>query len=116
MRIDLEEIISLCSNQEESDARFILCINHAKMIGFKNVVIRSPDTDVFLFLLYYTCDMDITIYLGTVTGKKRQLINAGEKAKEYENERCKILLGVYVLGKTVSVLSKVKAKSNLYRS
>ena len=58
IRIDLEEIISLCSNQEESDTCFILYENNAKMIGFKNVVIRSSDTDVFLFLLYYACDID----------------------------------------------------------
>ena len=58
MRIDLKEIISLCSNQEESDTCFILYENNAQMIGFKNVVIRSSDTDLFLFLLYYACDID----------------------------------------------------------
>ena len=48
------------------------------------------------------------------TGKKRQLINVGEKAKEYGIEWCKILLGVYVF--TGSMLSKVKVRSKLYRS
>ena len=71
-------------------------MNHAKMIGFKNVVIRSLDTDVFFILLCHGCDMDITIYLDTGTGKKRQLINVSEKAEEYGKEWCKILLGVYV--------------------
>ena len=110
--IDVEEIFSLYSNQEESNTRFMLYVNHAKMIGFKNVVIRSPDTDVFFILLCHACDMDITIYLDTETGRKRQLINVSEKAKEVGNEWCKILLAV-LLGKTVSVLSKVKVKSHL---
>ena len=74
----------------------MLYVNHAKMIGFKNVVIRSPDTDVFFILLCHACDMDITIYLDTETGRKRQLINVSEKAKEVGNEWCKILLAVYV--------------------
>ena len=96
MQIDVEEIFSLCSNQGESDTRFILYVNHAKMIGFKNVVIRSPDTGVSFILLCYAFDMDITIYLDTGTGKKRQLINVNEKAEEYGKEWYKILLGVYV--------------------
>ena len=51
MQIDVGEIYSLCSNQEESDTCFILYVHHAKAIGFKNVVIRSPDTEMFLVLL-----------------------------------------------------------------
>ena len=42
MQINVEEVFSLCSNQEESNTRFILFVNHAKMLEFKNVVIRSP--------------------------------------------------------------------------
>lgn len=48
LQIDMAEIFSLHSNQEKNDTCFILCINHAKMIGFKNVVIHSSDTDRFL--------------------------------------------------------------------
>ena len=51
MQIDVGEIFSLCSNQEESDTCFILDEHHAKMISFKNVVIRSPDMEMFLVLL-----------------------------------------------------------------
>ena len=57
MQIDVEEVFCkyvqkryfLCSNQEESDTRFIPYVNHAMMIRFKNFVIRSPDTDVLLY-------------------------------------------------------------------
>ena len=40
------------------------------MIGFKNIVVHSPDTDVFFILLCHACDMDITVYLDTGTRKK----------------------------------------------
>ena len=49
MQIDVEDIFSLYSNQEESNACFILYVNHANMVGFNNVLIRSPDVDVFLY-------------------------------------------------------------------
>lgn len=59
------------------------------MIGF-------PGADVFFILLCHAYDIDITIYLETRTGKKRQLINVSEKRKGFGKEWCKILLGVYV--------------------
>ena len=114
LQIDMAEIFSLHSNQEKNDTCFILCINHAKMIGFKNVVIRSSNIDRVFIFLCHACDVDITIYLDTEVGKKRYLINVSEKAKEFGKEWCKILFGVmYLLGKTVLVLSKVKVKSHL---
>ena len=47
-------------------------------------------------LLYHACNIAITIYLDTGTGKKRQLINVRENSKEFWKEWCKTLLGVYV--------------------
>ena len=61
MQIDVEEIFTLSSNQNESDIHFILYVNHATMIGFKNVVIHSPDTHVFFIFICRPCGMDITI-------------------------------------------------------
>ena len=52
---------------------FALYVNHAKMTCFKNFIIHSSDTDVFFTLLCHTCYMDITIYLDTATGTKRQV-------------------------------------------
>ena len=111
MQIDLlEEIFSLCSNQEERDAGFILYVNHAKMIGFKNTVICSPDKDVFFILLCHACN----VYWDTRTGRKRQLINVSKKTNNLGKNGAKSWLDfIYLLGKTVSKLSKVKVKSHL---
>ena len=70
-------------------------MNHANIIRFTNAVMRSPNTDVFFIFLCHTCDMEITVFLDTGAGKKSQLINVSEKAKEHGKEWCKILLGVY---------------------
>ena len=55
------------------------------MIGFKIIVIGSPDTDMFLILLCYVFDKGNTIYLDRKKQEIRQLINVS-----------KILPGVYV--------------------
>ena len=81
--VEVNEIFSLFSNQEESDTRFILYVNYAKTLGFKDVVVRSPDTDVFFILLYHACTIDIGIFLDTGSGKKRMLIDVSAKAKEF---------------------------------
>ena len=51
---------------------------------------------MFFILLCHACDMDTNIYLNRRTGKKRQLINVSENAKQFGKDWCKILLGVYV--------------------
>ena len=94
--VNVEEIFSLCSNQEESDTRFILYVAYAKLLVFESVVVRSPDIDVFFILLYHSNYIDITIYLDTGTGKKRILINVSEMAKELGVVWCMVLLAIYV--------------------
>ena len=42
-----------CLNQEETDSRIILYINHAQEQGYERVVVLSPDSAVFFILLYY---------------------------------------------------------------
>ena len=50
-------VSELCSSQEEADTRLLLHVHHANMEwengGLQNIIVRSPDTDVFLLLLYF---------------------------------------------------------------
>ena len=51
------------SDQEETDTRVILYCFHAKDKGFKNVVVCSPDSDIFFILLSYIHDLKgITVF------------------------------------------------------
>lgn len=65
-------------NQEETDSRIILYINHAHQQGYETVVVRSPDSDVFFILLYYAYTFQVTILFDTSSGNKRRLLNISE--------------------------------------
>ena len=47
------ECVELRSTQEEADERISFHVNHANENGYKKVLIVSPDTDVFVCLLYH---------------------------------------------------------------
>ena len=95
-QVMLSEIHSLQSNQEETDTRIVIYIKNAEDQGFKSVVVRTPDTDVFFILLFHAHDLEITIYVDIETGKKRRLVNVSELASIPGKEWCTTLLGFYV--------------------
>ena len=47
-----EEITELRLNQEETDTRIILYCLYAKEQAYQEVLIRTPDSNVFFILLY----------------------------------------------------------------
>ena len=90
------ELTELSSDQEETDTRMILYCFYAKQNGFKNVVVRSPDSDLFFILLNYTHDLTgITVYFETGKKNKKRLINITELGTHYTSEYCKALLGLH---------------------
>lgn len=95
-QVNRTEIPSLRSNQEETDTRIVLYIKHAENQGFKSVVVRTPDTDIFFILLVHGHDLEIAVYVDIGTGKKRTLINVSELASSLGKEWSKTLLGFYV--------------------
>ena len=65
-------------------------------LGYKNAVVRTPDTDVLVILLYHAHTISLTIYLDTGSGKHRKLINLSDLAASLGESYCEILLGFYV--------------------
>ena len=92
----MQELPALYSNQEETDTRVVLYLHHAAALGYKNAVVRTPDTDIFVILLYHAHSINLTVYLDTGSGKQRQLINVSEVAESLGDEYCATLLGFYV--------------------
>ena len=90
------EIPAIYSNQEETDTRVVLYLHHAASLGYKNAVVRTPDTDIFVILLYHAHAIKLTVYLDTGSGKQRQLINVTELAESLGEDYCATLLGFYV--------------------
>ena len=46
------DVQALCSNQEEADTRLILHAKYAADRGAETIIVVSPDTDVFVLLIY----------------------------------------------------------------
>ena len=112
-QVMLSEIHSLQSNQEETDTSIVIYIKYAEDQGFKSVVVRTPDTDVFFILLFHAHGLEITIYVDIGTGKMRRLVNVSELASTLGKEGCTTLLGflgsMSLLETTVQVHLKEKA-------
>ena len=93
----MNEHPALYSNQEETDTRVVLYLHHAVALGYKNAVVRTPDTDIFVILLFHAHAINLSIYLDTGSGKHRRLLNVSELAKSLGEEYCATLLRFYVL-------------------
>ncbi|XP_063047331.1 uncharacterized protein LOC134441069 [Engraulis encrasicolus] len=95
-QIQLKELHSLRSNQEETDTRVVLYLHHAAALGFTSAVVRTPDSDIFFILLHHSHSISLTIFLDIGTGKQRKLVNITELATELGSDYCSTLLGYYV--------------------
>ena len=65
-------------------------------LGYKNAVVRTPDTDILVILLYHAHTISLTIYLDTGSGKHRKLIYLSDLAASLGESYCETLLGFYV--------------------
>ena len=67
----------LKSSQEETDTHVILYCMYAKQKGFKNVRIRTPDSDIFFICLHYakTELQGLDVFIDIGNGKNRRLID-----------------------------------------
>ena len=72
----------------------MLYLHHAAILCYRNAVVRTPDTDIFLILLYHAHAIRLTVFLDTGSGKQRKLINVSELAESLGD--CATLLGFYV--------------------
>lgn len=68
-------VTELCSSQEEADTRIILhCMFAAKTMSAEtSIVVRSPDIDVFVLLVYYSNEVRKPLIFDTGTSSNRRL-------------------------------------------
>ena len=87
----------LCSSQEEADTRIILhCLFAAQSLsGDGIIVVRSPDTDVFVLLLVYASDIHSRVLFDTGTGTARRLLAVTDMATQLGEEVVKALPGFH---------------------
>lgn len=96
LQIEVRELPTIYSNQEETDTRVVLYLHYAASLGYRNAVVRTPDTDIFVILLYHAHAIRLNIYLDTGSGKHRQLLNLSDLAQSLGESYCATLLGFYV--------------------
>ena len=105
------EIHELSSDQEETDTRVVLYLHYAAKLGYKSVVVRAPDSDIFFILLHHSHSIGLNIYLDIVMGKHCQIINVTELAKSFEPEYCKHYSGyTYSQVRIIPVPSRARAR------
>ena len=95
-QVEVCELPEIYSNQEETDTRVVLYLHYAAALGYKSAVVRTPDKDIFVILLYHAHAIKLTVYLDTGLGKHRQLLNVSELVESLGEDYCATLLGFYV--------------------
>ena len=72
--VDSSPIPAFSSPQEDADTRIMLNCFHVATSCSSNLIVRSPDTDVFLLLLYYGNRMGQNVYFDTGFTNKIRLM------------------------------------------
>jgi hypothetical protein len=77
-----------------------------KQQGYRNIRIRSPDTDIFFILLHYALELQgVTILFNTGTENKKRLIDITKLAQQYQQELCTARLDLH--GKSLHVQKQI---------
>ena len=91
-QVEVNDVPIFYRDQVQTDTRVIHYLHHAATLGYKDAVVRTPDTDIFVIFLYHAHKIKLTVYLDTVPGKHRQLINISERAESLGEDYCGTLL------------------------
>ena len=93
---DSKPMHELNSSQEEADTKLILhCLYAAQHATTEELVVRSPDTDVFLLLLAFSKRIASPWLFDTGTGNSRRLLNITDLSNKLSQDMCDALLGFY---------------------
>ena len=92
------QLVSSTSNLEETDSHVMLYCKYAQEQGYSTVRACSPDSDIFILLLYVH-EITVTVLFETGTGNKKKLINITELAENYTEEYATALTALHVFTK-----------------
>ena len=92
------DVPELHSSQHEADTRIILHCLHADRSCQEpcTIVVSSPDTDVFVLLLYYAKDIKKSLLFQTGSGNKRRLIDVQAVVNAVGDNTIQALHGTYI--------------------
>jgi hypothetical protein len=96
--VQVSSILDLSSTQEEADTRIILhCFYAARDMPDNkvSVIVRSPDTDVFILLVAYSTEFRQHLLFDTGTGNKRRMLDVKAVAENIGHEVAAALPGLH---------------------
>lgn len=83
-------------SQEETDTHVVLYLLYAQKEGYKQAVVRSPDSDLFFILLHYAEQLKpLSIFLDSGSDVKKRLLNNTDIAQDLGPNYFTSLLGLY---------------------
>ena len=113
-QVEVCELSTIYSNQEEIDSMVLMYLHYAATLDYKNAVVRTPGTDIFVTLLYHAHDIKLTAHLDTRSGKHQQLFNLSDLAKSTGEDTAALFLGSMCSAeRTAPVPSKGKGRWDL---
>ena len=93
-KVKCTKIANLGTSQEEMDTKVVLhMIYAADSHHYSAILVRSPDSDIFI-LLYYAAEVNATIIFGTGHGNNGHLLDLSALSTAYGQEYCEALLSL----------------------
>ena len=89
----VQMIDDLCCDHEEADTRLLLHASHAT--DYQNIIIRSPDTDVFILLIHFCSDIGGSLYFLTGLKDTARVLHINRIAQVLGQNKCKAILGFH---------------------
>ena len=88
--IQVEDNLKLYSSQEEADTRIILHLLDISSSTSQdhNIIVRSPDTDVFVLLVKFSQQISQNVLFDTGTGNRRHLVTVKKVAQDIGSDMC----------------------------
>lgn len=97
--VEVFQVDSLSSTQEEADTRIILHCIHVRDTEPDNttILVRSPDTDVLVLLMHFSSQINRSVLFDNGVGNKRRLLSVPDLAQHMGTQICSILPAYHAL-------------------
>ena len=92
--VEIQELKELETIQEEADTRMLLHAAHTSKT-WTNIVMKSPDTDVFVLALSFCSHINANLYFHTVKGRESQITDLSKLHSHLGQEKRDALVGLH---------------------
>ena len=73
--IESSEVEELENSQEEADTKVFLCAQHASRTSIESVCIKTVDSDIAIYALYFQDKIETNLYVQMGVGNRKRILN-----------------------------------------